>query len=778
MRRRSFLRAVGAASTAAAFPRVSRAARLQALERLRAGSITVVARGTPGGGTEGLSLPLGAAPTARRQAAAGALELRAAAVPGEPDAVDLYATFRARGNTAAGTLGLSLELAAWSVENYLLLPGCCYAGNRFESRFTAYPPVLTEPADIGPHVPPIVTDIPRLNVHAGPSRLDVASADLATPAVALFAPGLRAGLILLLDPTSAAGPTGLTIAESDDRRRATIETATPFFVDRGRGEAHGRRPSPPAPRAGQTLTLRLRAIAFECDSVTELLARLFSVRKSLAGARVRPGAVAFSTAFGRHEARANERWSERPGLFALGSRDSAYSTWQHGWCGGFGLTWPLLAAGDPRSHERALRSVAFGLDGGQSPSGFFHAVSDGRRWYDDGFTAPLPGRPAEGGLAQRHPRWHLVRRTADALFYLTKQIAWIEARRGRDPRAPASDPAPAADPRWTKGARRAAEALAGLWERHRQLGQIVDVETGDLIVGGSSAGALAPAALAAAADLFKEPRYLQVARDAGRFFFERFVAAGLSCGGPGDALQCPDSESAAALVESFVTLYEATGDRAWVERARAAAHLYSTWVFSYDASPAGATAADDIRSVGAVIPDAQNVSGAPGPVLLAGDGLFRLYRATGDRAFLELLRDTARHLGQRLRDTEPARAAGAPVAAPNIRREVVPPDGLFDALGLLTAAHVPGVYAQVDKAFVFAFDAVEARIKERMPQRLVLALRNPTADDARVRVLAETSSDADRPLAPAAVLDALVVSVPAGSSAEVVVPPVAGDPAR
>jgi len=521
--------------------------------------------------------------------------------------------------------------------------------------------------------------------------------------------------------------------------------------------------------------LRVRAVAFECDTVTELVARLFVLRKALADARPRPGAVVFSAAFARHEARANERWSERTGMLALGNRDSAYSTWQHGWCGGFGLSWPLLAAGNAQSHERALHSIAFGLDGGQAPSGFFHAVSDGRRWYDDGFTAPLPGRAADPEAARGHPRWHLVRRTADTLFYLTKQIAWVDLRRSRESRAASGDATSAADPRWIKAARRAADALAGLWDRHRQMGQIVDIETGDLIVGGSSAAGLAPAALAAAADLFREPRYLQVARDAGRFFFERFVAAGLTCGGPGDALQCPDSESAAALVESFVTLYEITGDRAWVERARAAAHLFATWVFSYNNPPAApGTAPDDIRMVGAVIPDAQNLAGGPGPVLLAGDALLRLYRATGERAFLELLRDTTRQLGHRWRPPTPPEAPGPT----DLRSQVVPPDGLFDALALLSATQVPGVYAQVDKGFVFAFDAVDARVKEKLPGRLVLALHNPTKDDARVRVLAETSADADRPLPMAAVLDTLAVPVPAGESIDVVVPPVTSSAAH
>ncbi len=161
-----------------------------------------------------------------------------------------------------------------------MLPGCCYAGNRFESRFVGYPPLLTEPADIGPHVPPIVTDIPRLNLHAGPSRLEVASSDLASAALAVFAPAEKLGLIVLVDARSAAGPTGFTVAESEDRRRATLHVATPFVRDPGRGGDAGRA-TPSAARPGQSVTLRARLFAFPCEGVPSLLARLFSVRKAL-----------------------------------------------------------------------------------------------------------------------------------------------------------------------------------------------------------------------------------------------------------------------------------------------------------------------------------------------------------------------------------------------------------------------------------------------------------------------------------------------------------------
>ncbi len=755
---------------AGAVARGARTFRPAALDWLRAAGISAGARAAPwdAGLSDGVVVQLGTAAAGRRQLPSGTLEVRAAPVAGDADAVDLFATFRARAGAPAGSLSVVLACADWSVENYLLLPGCCYAGNRFESRFTSYPPVLTEPADIGPHVPPIVTDIPRLNVHAGPSRLDVAAAELATPGLALFAPGLRLGLILLVDPTSPVGATGLTVAESDDRRRATIEVSTPFVPKTGRDAGQPKRPPPAPPRSGQTITLRARLLAFPCEGVPSLLARLFAVRKSLSGARGDVPPIPMSAAFAVHEARVNARWHEEAGLLAIGDGTTPYTTWQNGWCGGLGLTWPLLVAGSATSRERVLRTTGFAVAGGQGPSGFFHGVSDGKRWYDDGFTAGVPFPVGAGGHADGgRRRWHLVRRTADTLFYLLEQIAW------RERTAPTKDaPEPTGvEPRWTKAARRAADALSGLWERHRQFGQVVDIETGELIVGGSAAAGLVPAALVRAADRFKEPRYRDVAVDAGRAFFDRFISDGLTCGGPGDALQCPDSQSAAALVESFMTLYEATGDRTWVERARTAAHLLSTWVLSADGDPCAAASP---RLMGAVIADAQNRAPGPGLVLLGGDALFRLARATGDRGLLELLRDIVRHIAVRTAQLgkPPCADAVAPPQAAARRAQVVPADGVLDAIALLTATRVPGLYVQVDKAFVFPFDAVEARVKERMPGRLVLSLRNPTDVDARVRIVCETAAEAERQLTPGAPLPAVSVAVPAGATVDVVVPPV------
>ena len=119
---------------------------------------------------------------------------------------------------------------------------------------------------------------------------------------------------------------------------------------------------------------------------------------------------------------------------------------------------------------------------------------------------------------------------------------------------------------------------------------------------------------------------------------------------------------------------------------------------------------------------------------------------------------------------------GAPGARTDTRRwleqpgEVVPAAGVLDAIALLAYSEVPGLYAQVDSGLVFAFDHVDARVKERLAGKLVVALTNPTHVDATVRILAEESRDAEEPLPPGAVLDAPTVIVPAGTTVDVALP--------
>jgi len=693
----------------------------------------------------------------------GKLSLALTAVAGRPDAVDVVSTCRIDSSMITKYF-VAFDFHSWSRSNYVVLPGACYAGNRFPSRrAAAYPPLLTERADIGPHVPPIIPAIPHLAAGDGPSSLAIDATDLATPAIGIFMPAARLGVVVMAALASADELTTFRIEEANDRSGATVIIGS---------------------RA--TNKLAPRVFLFECPDVPALFERLFALRKEMTGRTALSHQLPFSAAFAQHEARASVRWIAKPGFLAVGDGDCAYSTWQTGWCGGLMSTLPLLAAGGKTSREQAAATIAFALDGGQAPSGFFHAVSDGKTWFDDGFKARLP--PPVGGDRARAPaspvykqarRWHLVRRTAEALTYLVKQLALIERR-------PEVHGGVKSEPRWTDAARRAADALVKLWERHKQLGQFVDVDSGELIVGGSTSAGLAPAGLALAAAQLKEPRYLDVAKAIGEHYHERFVRAGLTCGGPGDALQAPDSQSAAALLDSFMTLFEATRDRIWIDRARAAAHLLASWVVAYDKPVTGGGCGGPglPRAAGGVLWSAASRRGSPGYLVSSGDALLRLYRATGDVALLELLRDTVHNLAQYLPPRLSVPGSGE-VDDPSCPRTatagwlepsggVIPTDGAFDAIGLLSYTEVPGIYARPDTGFVFVFDHVTARIKERGRERLTLAVTNPTGAAATVRILSETAESAAEPLRPGAVLDTWSVMIPPGGSADVPVPPLKG----
>jgi hypothetical protein len=84
--------------------------------------------------------------------------------------------------------------------------------------------------------------------------------------------------------------------------------------------------------------------------------------------------------------------------------------------------------------------------------------------------------------------------------------------------------------------------------------------------------------------------------------------------------------------------------------------------------------------------------------------------------------------------------------------------------GMLTAAEVPGLYVQPDTGFLFAFDHVDARIKEKTRSRLVVNLSNPTPFEAAVRVLAENSAERDKPLGLNALWGGRIATVPAEGS--------------
>jgi hypothetical protein len=217
----------------------------------------------------------------------------------------------------------------------------------------------------------------------------------------------------------------------------------------------------------------------------------------------------------------------------------------------------------------------------------------------------------------------------------------------------------------------------------------------------------------------------------------------------------PDSESLAGLLESLVTLWEITSDDAWLPPARLAASQLSTWVMPYDYEfPAVSEFARlDVRSAGTVFANAQNKHSAPGICTHSGWALLRLFRATGEIGWLRLAARIARALPQCVSLPErPIFASDGRALPSGWLNERVNTSEWDNNLGgvfygpcwcetslLLTAAELPGVYAQRDAGITESFDVVTARWCGDE-----LELHNPNSQAAQVRIAVETAAAVSR----------------------------------
>jgi hypothetical protein len=199
---------------------------------------------------------------------------------------------------------------------------------------------------------------------------------------------------------------------------------------------------------------------------------------------------------------------------------------------------------------------------------------------------------------------------------------------------------------------------------------------------------------------------------------------------------------------ALMALYEVTGDRAWLEKSRNLANLATTWTVSYDYELPKTTELGSLgaKLAGVVWASTQNKHGAPGICTSSGDPLFKIYRATGDRRYAELMRDIIAAHGESIRpggftnerltfcDADSRGSRGGHVT------------GWNELNGFLMALELPGVYVRTDKYEFYVFDRVEARVVKYGDNGVTLKLTNPTAYPASVTILAESASQAARPL--------------------------------
>jgi hypothetical protein len=197
----------------------------------------------------------------------------------------------------------------WSKNHYVLLPSAAFNGNRFRARKIPYSPKLFFPQEIGLDKPVIITDVPRLNDKAGPSRIQERSGSLATPAIGFHAPNHKRGFLLLTEQGNRLGDYGFNLEESGRRDRATISLTSPIVR-----ELHSYRicdsgfPSLDQPRdfkAGDKVTFQLRLVHFVAPILQCLFDRFATMRKDFPGATKAKPALPFSACMALTEKKFN-----------------------------------------------------------------------------------------------------------------------------------------------------------------------------------------------------------------------------------------------------------------------------------------------------------------------------------------------------------------------------------------------------------------------------------------------------------------------------------------
>ncbi len=688
-------------------------------------------------------------------------------VADQPGAFDLSLAFKlVAGEARQAGVAAAFDFAAWSTNNYVLIPASVYNGNRNRTVDRAYASGLDRKELYQKDLPLTTDDLPRLSLEPGrPSKLEVLACNITTPAICVFDRKDRRGFIVLAEQAgrnSQGGfirkadgeilDNGFAVEESADRTHATLVVSAPGVRER-KPEFIGFSASPDRGTdltAGDRMTLRLRVFSFPTPDIPGLLAKFMTVRKDVTGPNQPRDLIPMSEVFRLMTQRIDSRFYDGQESRFYCPENAAWISF--GWVGGLMDTFPMLAQGDPWHLARVASTFDFAIPRAQGRAGYFYGAlnHDGKVFGREGYD--------------EFPEIVLTRKNDDVLFWMIKQFMLLKAQ-GR---------AGAIKPAWERATRRLAQAFADTWQRDGQWGNFLNNQTGAVAVYNTTSGAMAIGGLALAAKYFHEPAFLRIARRAADFYYERdLVKQGMTTGGCADILQNADSETAAGFMTSLMALYETTGDKQWLEKSQNLANLVATWTVSYDYElPANAELAHlGAKLAGVVWASTQNKHGAPGICCSSGDPLFKIYRDTGDRRYADLIRDIVHAHAEGIRpdgriterltycdaDSRGSRGSGS--------------TGWNELNGALMALELPGIYVRTDKGELYVFDSVQAKMIDHDRSGAVLAITNPTRFDADVAIFAENARQAARPSGCTAFLNWPKVEVKAGATVTVQIKP-------
>lgn len=677
--------------------------------------------------------------------------------------IDLSLVFKClNGNVSASSVSLNLDFTQWAISNYVLMPAAVYNGNRVRAIIHPYLSFLVNAEDIGENKPQVISDVPRLNIKNGPSRIQQRSGDMSTPAIGFHNPTLKKGFWLLTNQGNQFGDNGIDIEENSKRNIASITLTNPvvrenlqYYIAEMQAPATDK---PANFKAGDSVVLSTKIYFFNSPDVQSLYNKFAEIRNDFLPKGNINYAIPFSASFKIQEEKFNrQNFEPKFGYYSVGMRENYYQDWQIGWTGGMISPYPLLVNGGEQSRNNVIRNFDWLFPKGVSPSGFFwDSGQKGNQWF--GIFQDIPTAK----------KLHLVRKSADGLFYVLKELAAFKALN-----IPLK-------PTWQKGTKTVADALVKTWQKYGQLGQYVDNITGEIIIGGSTSGAIAPATLVLAAQHFNNPKYLDVAIQIADSFNQNYVTKGLIYGAPGDAMQNFDSEATYALLESYVTLYEATGDKKWLQIAQNVAIQFTTWVSSFDFvfPPQSTLAKLSKTTTGVVWANTQNKHGAPGICTHSGFALLRLYRATGNQFYLTLLQDITNAIPQYMSTQQKP----IPALQPGWLSERVSTTDWLEGIGeiypgstwaetslMLTTLEIPSIYINTQTGVLANFDQVKSKIVKNNKKSIILLVENPTIYNCKIKILPENNTAAKALLSSIPLSKFLMVDLKAGEKKNIVI---------
>jgi hypothetical protein len=675
---------------------------------------------------------------------------------------------------------IDFNFSDWSVKNYVMIPAAVYNGNRFPALKGGYMPPYTPDMFCNKNVPLTISDNPRLALKEGePSKIDLLTWNASTPAMSFFSPAMKKGFMVLTEPKTNWGVNGLSVEENADRSKAGFAVTAPGVREyaAGFGDFSKSHDKPANWKAGDEINMKLYVYVFNATDIPAFLETYMNKRKKLLGESPQYYVAPMSTIFHYTTLQVDKARLHKPTFYdSMFFPENSFKRFQIGWIGGLMNTYPMLAMNDAAHAQPIANTFDFVVSKMQGKSGFFYgAIDNGTTLVPEKMPDSIKAKnPAITSSA-------MVRKNGDALLWMYKQfLLYKELNRGGEIK-----------PEWEAAAKKLAQAFVNTFEREGELGQYVDPESGRIVVYNSAAISSAPAGLALASVYCHEPKFLKTAEAIANSYYERFTKTlGLTGGNCGDISMDADSESAFGLLESFMSLYWATGKQHWLELAKAEAALGSTWTvsYNYEFPKQSDLGSFDAHSTGAVWASIQNKHAAPGICSASGDYLFKLYRATGDRNAALLLKDIVNgHTEQVELPNRPTVSAG--VKGPErgtklgcsmervqisdaegrgvIGKLYNGSNGWTELNGLLMSLELPGIYLQTDKNEMFVFDQVQATSAKQKDGSALVTIKNPTPFDASVAVFAETSKQSLKPLSYTAFVHWPKVAVPAGKDVTV-----------